>query len=131
MNRLDSFHNQIRAIKRSVGIDTRKLQVRYTPYDVGYTLVMANQHAPLSDKHGLVRLAGFRVPYSRKIDFVFESRQSPSVIEHFGYEFDELFESSTKIVVLTAEPKFGKTKMFQELVSTIGIHDSIYTPFTS
>jgi nucleoside-triphosphatase THEP1 len=126
MNRLDNFHNQVRAIKRATGANTRNLQVRYTPYDVGFTLVMSDADVPLSDKHGLVRLAGFRIPYRSKLDFTFDSRQSPSTVQHFQREFDELFQSSTKILTLTAEPRFGKTKMFQELVANLGEREDIY-----
>jgi nucleoside-triphosphatase THEP1 len=126
LNRLDNFHNQIKAIKRASGASTTNLQVRYTPYDIGFTLVMSDAGSPLSDKHGLVRLAGFRVPYRAKLDFAFESRQSPSTTSYFRREFDELFASSTKVIALTAEPKFGKTKIFQELVSLIAGRDDAY-----
>jgi nucleoside-triphosphatase THEP1 len=88
---------------------------------------MSDAGSPLSDKHGLTRLAGFRVPYRAKLDFVFESRQSPNTTEYFKREFDELFASSTKVVALTGEPKFGKTKMFQELVSSAGARADTYS----
>jgi len=116
-NRLDSFHNQLKSIKRSVGASMRCLQVRYTPYDTGFTLVLSNPAAPFAEQKGLVRLAGFRIPYSRKLDFVFDNSHSPMIAAHFTAEFDELFESSTKFVILAGDPRVGKTRMFRELLA--------------
>jgi nucleoside-triphosphatase THEP1 len=126
VDRLNGFHNQIKSIKRAAGSTFRKLEVRYTPYDVGFTLVLSNSISQVSDKNGLVRLAGFRVPYSRKLDFIFDSRQSPSVADHFNKEFEEIFEGSTKVILLTAEPRFGKTKMFESLVALAANRTDVY-----
>lgn len=93
---------------------------------MGFTLVLSNSISQSSDKNGLVRLAGFRVPYSRKLDFTFDSRQSPSIVDHFNKEFEELFLGSTKVVLLTAEPRFGKTRMFESLVSLAASRTDIY-----
>jgi nucleoside-triphosphatase THEP1 len=126
VDRLNGFHNQIKSIKRSAGAAFRRLEVRYTPYDVGFTLVLSNSVSPISDKSGLVRLAGFRVPYYRKLDFCFDSRQSPSIVDHFNKEFEDLFIGSTKVVLLTAEPRFGKTKIFEDLIALAGNRDDVY-----
>jgi nucleoside-triphosphatase THEP1 len=126
VDRLNGFHNQLKSIKRAAGSAFRKLEVRYTPYDVGFTLVLANSVSQIADKSGLVRLAGFRVPYSKKLDFVFDSRQSPSIVDHFNKEFEDIFASSTKAVLLTAEPRFGKTKMFESLLSYAANRDDVY-----
>jgi nucleoside-triphosphatase THEP1/uncharacterized membrane protein len=126
VDRLNGFHNQIKSIKRAAGPAFRRLEVRYTPYDVGFTLVLSNSVSPISDKNGLVRLAGFRVPYNRKLDFGFDSRQSPSIVDHFNKEFEDLFISSTKVVLLTAEPRFGKTKIFEDLIALAVHRDDVY-----
>ncbi len=117
-NRLDGFHNQIRSIKRAIGAAAQNLEVRYTPYDVGFTLVLSKATTSVGEHQlGLVRLAGFRIPYGRKIDFTFDSRSSPLMSSHFTDEFNELFESSTKFVLLTGEPRVGKTSLFAELLA--------------
>jgi nucleoside-triphosphatase THEP1 len=90
-------------------------------------LVISNPASLVADKQGLVRLAGFRIPYSRKLDFGFDSRQSPAVTAHFCAEFEELFESSTKFVLLTAEPRVGKTKAFLDLISSTVDDERIYS----
>jgi nucleoside-triphosphatase THEP1/uncharacterized membrane protein len=126
VDRLNGFHNQIKSIKRSAGSAFRRLEVRYAPYDVGFTLVLSNSLSHISDKNGLVRLAGFRVPYNRKLDFAFDSRQSPSIVDHFNKEFEDVFGSSTKVVLLTAEPRFGKTKMFERLIELAANRDDVY-----
>jgi nucleoside-triphosphatase len=129
MSRITGFHNQLRFIKEAAGPNSRNMQVRYTPYDVGYTLILSNSVKPsaLDVRYGLVRIADFRVAFDDKLDFNFDNLRSPKVTTHFEAEFASIFNSSTKIVLLTGEPEIGKTTLFRELLSLARDASDVYS----
>ena len=74
----------------------------------------------------MIRIAGFRIPYARKLDFEMASGTSPISFAHFMSEFDDLFACCSKIMLLSADPRVGKTKLIQELLSGEYSEEDVY-----
>jgi nucleoside-triphosphatase THEP1 len=100
------------------GSNAERLEIRYIPYPVDITCVIADPHHDvLSRRKGIVRQAGFKVTYAQKLDFTLSAAGSPTVFTHFYEESRRVFEHSSKIILITGPSRSGKTKLLESIVS--------------
>ncbi len=118
--RSNSFHHQVESILESVGANTERLQVRFTPYPVEITCILIDPRKEVTKKRrAIIRYAGFRVPYDQKLDYSLQGDTSPKVFAHYFREAKLLFECASKIILLTGEPRSGKTTMIMKLIESL------------
>jgi nucleoside-triphosphatase len=122
-NRSTQFLQQFNYVSKNTN-EPKNIKLRFTFYDPGYTLCLSKSSMR---KTGIVRLAGFRVPYPRKLDFMIDQK-SPTTFLQYESEFDSLFSSSSKILLLTGEPRTGKTSLIKKLF--VGNDPRIFTCFS-
>lgn len=128
LKRIDLFHDQISYIALKVGNKAERITVRYSSYDPGYTLTISDGRHPSFTARAIVRLAGFRIPFARKLDFVFDSETSPRTISHFSEEFESFFKSCSKFILVLGAPRSGKTTIINRLISKYSDdHSSFFT----
>lgn len=125
------FISQIEYVTKKCLGKSLDVTVRFSEYDIGYTTVIADSKHPSIEGKGLFRLAGFRIPYSRKLDFHFISIESPKIVAHFAEEFETLFMGSSKFVLLEGRPRVGKTTIFQRLVDGVSAPPDLLFPVIS
>ncbi len=127
LRRRDSFRAHLRDLAQQVGRNAERLEVRWLPYPVDSTYVIVDQESTsLAERRALVRLAGYRIPFSEKLDFEFDALSSPHVFSHYKDEFEHLFASAHKVVLVEGPPRIGKTSAFMKLVEEVDLMDSAY-----
>lgn len=108
-----------------------RLEVRFCPYPICSTMVMINPASSEGQRsHSLIRLAGFRVPFDDKLDFYVSRDSAPKTFSHYVAEFGNLWRASSKILLVTGEPRAGKTTLFSRLVPEIVALGPIYSCIT-
>lgn len=123
LKRADLFLSQVSYILSKVGSKAENITVRYSEYDIGYTFTISDGRHPAFVSRGIIRIAGFRIPFSRKLDFEIDSEFSPRTVAHFSEEFDTLFESCSKFILLSGSPRSGKTTVLNKLIDQIQSSD--------
>ncbi len=107
---------------------TDKLEIRFTPYTVDITCVLADGSYTSSPRSsGIVRLAGFQISYEEKLDLSINTKTSPKLFRHYFEHANKLFENSSKVVLLTGAPGSGKTTILKKIID--GIEDKQYIFF--
>ncbi|MEO1726662.1 MAG: hypothetical protein AAFR95_06500, partial [Bacteroidota bacterium] len=97
--RSNTFMAQISDICQRV--NTEKLTVRYCPYPVSTTSVIADPgHSDTSKHKAIVRDAGFRISYESKLAYNVLGSQSPRIYRHISSEFRKLYMASSNINLL-------------------------------
>ncbi|MCC6925711.1 nucleoside-triphosphatase [Novosphingobium sp.] len=119
LKRADLFLSQMSYISSKVGPRSENITVRYSEYDIGYTSTVSDGRHPSFVSKGIVRIAGFRIPFAKKLDFEIDSEFSPRVVSHFCDEFDTLFESCSKFILLSGSPRSGKTTIINRLIDQL------------
>jgi len=118
--RAKAFQDHIREILDRTGQDAERLEIRYIPYPVDMTCVIADRNHHLQARRkGVVRHAGFQVPFRQKLDFSLSASGSPNVFSHYFDEVTRIFDHASKIVLLTGPPRSGKTKMMERIIAQI------------
>ncbi len=98
----------------------RNLEVRFLPYPPDITAIFKDaDHSTLGKRMGLVRLQGFQVTYSHKLDFATDGTQSPHVFEFYKSQLEAMWRSSTKFVLLTGAPGIGKSTLLARVVEAL------------
>jgi len=107
----------LRDLVREAGGASERLTVRYIPYPVSLTMVVADpQSSVLSTRKALARFAGFRVPFADKPDITVSGAVAPVLFKYVAGEARRHYLYSSKVVVLTGKPRSGKTTLLRELV---------------
>ena len=130
ITRSNSFLHHIESILREIGEDATRLQVRFTPYPIDTTSILVDpSNSEQRKRRAVIRNAGFRVPYDKKLDFSIRGDMSPKVFSHYFQEAQYLFENASKIILLTGEPRVGKTKTIKKLIDNIADEEHSYLFF--
>ena len=116
MNRGENFLAQIKNITQNVNRHVMRLEVRYLPYPMGITAVIADPEDPVRKKRrALIRNADFNAPYEEKLDFLIDGNESDKTFNFYYNQFKYMSLHSHKIILLTGEPRSGKSTIFSEL----------------
>jgi nucleoside-triphosphatase THEP1 len=118
--RAGDFQGHIREILEGTGQDAERLEIRYIPYPVDMTCIIADpaHHLP-GKRKGVVRHAGFQVPFRQKLAFSLSASGSPNIFSHYFNEVMRVFDHASKVVLLTGPPRSGKTKMMERIIASI------------
>lgn len=121
LRRRDSFRAHLRDVVSQSGPGAGdRFTVRWLPYPVDTTYVLTDENdAEPARRRGVVRLAGFRVGYSDKLDFPIDAARSPVTFQHYRNEFDRLFLAAHKVVLIEGPPRIGKTTLLQGVVRAL------------
>lgn len=116
--RAKQFESQIKdIIARTNRIEAASLEVRYIPYPIDFTMIMADPYSNNSEnKKALIRLAGFKVPFEEKLDFKVLYISSPIVFMNYKKQFLNLYYASSKIILLSGKSKIGKTTLLNNIL---------------
>lgn len=114
-NRSLSFHEELESMLSNVNYSNTTLEIRYLPYPMGHTCVMCDTKDSAKAK-GLIRYAGFQVPFQHKLQFEVERCVSPVIYENYLRQFEDMYYCSYKKVLLTGESKTGKTTLLEKLL---------------
>lgn len=110
----------------SVKAPTNHLQVRFTPYPISSTMTLADPQEQSPSSRAIIRKAGFMEPYDSKLDFSLTGQLSPRTMRHYYEEGMRTFHHASKIVLLSGEPRSGKTTLMRALVDEIEDTTSVF-----
>lgn len=126
-----NFRHQLEDLLTRVGEHAERLEIRYLPYPVcSTTVIVDSEHEDLSKRRALVRYAGFQISYAEKPDFQLDGTSSPRLLDLILREFKTAFEHSSKINVITAPPRAGKTTSLQRLISQVKHDPNVFYAMT-
>lgn len=121
------FQSQIQNIIESTGQNAEKLEVRYIPYPIGFTYVGIDPEDQVKSKRkALVRYADYRVPFAEKLDFQIRGDNSPKTFMHYFKQAHFLFQSAYKIVLVTGEPRSGKTTLIRKMLQKTNLENVFF-----
>ena len=125
--RTSAFMAQLADIVSESGATGNQVQVRWLPYPVDATFLLVDSNSPNARyRRGLVRLAGYRVPFSDKLDFVFDAAASPRTFDHYLQEHHRLFVNAHKVILIEGPPRAGKTTLLTQLVEQFRSDEFLY-----
>lgn len=127
LSRVATFQHLVRDLCKGSSEIAARVEVRYIPDAIGETFVLTDPSGPADPASALVRVAGFGVPFERKLDFAFRRDTSTSLFAHYCEQFERLYLLSSKIVLITGKPKSGKTTLIDTLLNDIGTNASIFS----
>ncbi|WP_083928544.1 nucleoside-triphosphatase [Marinobacterium rhizophilum] len=115
--RSEKFTEHMFEISKSAKSYNNQLEIRYLPYPVSYTMVMADPHSNVKDHcQALVRLAGFKVPYEEKADFPVSFSSSPNTFNVYRNQFESMWSVASKLTLITGKPRSGKSTLMDYLI---------------
>lgn len=117
--RASTFRHLVEDVLRRAGASSGLFRVRYCPYPIGETLVISDPNVPGVVGRAVFRLAGFGIPFEEKPDFQLDSLSSPRTFSIFVEEFQRFYKRSSRVLLVSAPPRTGKTRLFASLVSQI------------
>lgn len=127
MYRGENFLAQIKNIAQNVNRHVMRLEVRYFPYPMGITAVIADPEDPVRKKRrALIRLADFNAPFEEKLDFQIDGNESDKTFNYYYNQFKYMSLNSHKIILLTGEPRSGKSTIFGELIHASSGNKNIF-----
>lgn len=116
-NRMKSGDEMISVLNREIKDHHLKFEVRYFLYPTDITCVFKDPyHSNRAKRKALVRLQGFQVPFNEKLDFTITEQSSPRVFKTFLEQFEKIWHNSNKCILLTGNPKSGKSILLNEIV---------------
>jgi nucleoside-triphosphatase THEP1 len=111
----------------NVGPSAERFSVRYIPYPVSFTLVVADpSDATPENRKAIARSAGFKLPFADKIDLTVSGARSPKTLAHFISEAKRHFLFASKVIFLTGPPRSGKTTLFKQVVELYRKSQGLY-----
>ena len=121
-HRLDTFHDQVRTLvqspfKRANGL-SKRIDIRYCPYPIDITSVFSPD---IDVQAAVVRFAGFKVPYQKKLSLTAEAEYMPTLYQYYAKQIQEYRLSSYKKILITGKPHEGKTTLIKKLIQKIDI----------
>ncbi|HEX9988356.1 MAG TPA: nucleoside-triphosphatase [Chloroflexia bacterium] len=127
LNRSSKFQSHLKAMKEDADQHLERLEIRYTPYPTETTAVIVDpEHPEISNRKAVIRFAGFRVPYRNKLDFTIDAITSPKIFHHYVQDCNRLYQHASKVILLTGEPKIGKTNMLHSIVKSNLSRENLY-----
>lgn len=97
----------------------QKLSLRYVPYPIDITGVMSDPENP-GTAHCMIRFAGFRVAYEKKIDLEIFKTLSSKTFDYYRNQIELYRLLSYKKLLLIGPSRSGKTTVFQKMLDAIG-----------
>lgn len=124
-HRLETFHDQVRTLvqspfKRASGL-SKRIDIRYCPYPIDITSVFSPD---IDVKAAVVRFAGFKVPYQKKLSLTVEDEYMPVLYQYYAKQIQEYRQASYKKILITGKPHEGKTTLIKKLIQKIDITDT-------
>lgn len=114
--RTEKFIDHISEISKSSKANFEQIQIRSISYPICSTFVIADRNSSLEEqKIAIIRLAGFKVPYEKKLDFEVCRANSKRVFDNYCGQFDSMWALSTKLIVITGKPRAGKSTLLGNL----------------
>lgn len=127
LKRSQLFHAQLVNILTQIKGREERIQLRYIPYPIGMTCVIADPESTIkSRRRAIVRYADFMIPYGEKLDFAMSGDTSPETFAHYYEQAQKLFHNAYKVVLLTGEPRSGKTTIMRSLIANIDAYYIYY-----
>lgn len=118
----------IREMLDSAGPEAaERMTVRYLPYPMGWTLVVADpEHQEISKRKVVARSSGFKVNYANKYDLLLSGERDPKLLRHFYDEAKNQYLYASKCMLLIGDPRSGKTTFLKSLVASKHQEKNIY-----
>jgi nucleoside-triphosphatase THEP1 len=111
-------------------LDTNRdgVEVRYLPYPIGITAVIADpEHRVKKKRKAIVRYADFLAPYEEKLDFQLDGNESEKAFHYYHQQFLNMSHYSYKCMLLTGAPKAGKSTFFSQLVEKHSKEEQVFS----
>lgn len=117
----------IKGLAKRVGGASELISVRYSPYPFDWTSAIVDPtHPDHNRRKAVVRSAGFKIPFSSKLDLTLDATMAEYLFSNFFGQTKALFEYSAKIILITGLPRCGKTTLLQVLVNQFSSDPMLY-----
>jgi nucleoside-triphosphatase THEP1 len=121
IDRYSSVRAQLEALRKESGESAVGLEVRYSLSPVDFTAVMSDPSAEdlAGSSRALVRLAGYRVPFEKKLDLELSRQSAPGLYSAYARQAEAYFLSASKVVLLTGAKRSGKTTLIDRVIRDV------------